>query len=255
MPDKDLEALFDLTAEDEGNLVLRPSPEDLRAYLAGELTEDQEEILREHLSIDRAGARALLEIQALDQPDLDDEDEPVLSAEELAQDREILRARLGVQNDLVIVAAVAQRLRRYQLALAASCLLIFALSIGYLLPPGEPEIVAVQDHYLTPVGSDARGQSTDKVPLFIDRDKPFAYFTLAFVHDGDAPSMKIRVSSPEEPSRILSQSILPASPGPIRLRIRTKVLGNGPIRIELSGEPGNQPIAHYDLEVADSSTP
>lgn len=218
-----------------------PSPEELSAYQANELTREEDEKIQDHLAVCQHCTELLLDLEEFLAP-------PVIAAEpadfEAATDWKRLREGMGPvagkpeplrtkapERDYQLVRS----LQMYRALAAVLGLVVAGLSLYVVRPPGEPEILPPPKS----INFETTRSSSAVEPL-----KVRLPFSLGFYSAPSYPSYRIEIVDVEGKLRysrdtILSEGLIPLPQGflpPGEYKVRFSGLKDG--KFEPIGRPG-----------------
>lgn len=192
-----------------------PSPEELSAYQANELTPEADERIQNHLAVCQHCTELLLDLEEFLKP-------PAVAAKpaadfEAAADWKRLREGMGAAKPEPLAANVPEQqdyrvvksLQVYRALAAVLGFVVVGLSLYTFRPSGEPEILPPP----TPIDFDTARSSSAVAPI-----KARPPFSLAFYSALSYPSYRIEIVDVEGKLRysrdtILSEGLIPLQQG------------------------------------------
>jgi len=227
-----------------------PAPEKLSAYLANELSPEEDDALQEHLAACTLCTGLLLDLQRfLDPPQEDRPREGVADFETAAEWRE-LKGKLGRAGSPPVVVSKRRLLRKIAVspALAAVLALLFLgvssrmiwLERARVLP------VAVQVRTLEAQGS-KKGTSSAVAPKAVrlgnvamfdtHSEHPYSMYRLSFMDEDGRPQATVEAQEDEN--------------GMIGLLLPRGFLAPGPYHVEVLGLEGTttHPVGEFDIRI------
>jgi hypothetical protein len=225
-----------------------PTPSKLDAHLRGDLTEDEKEQIGEQLAYYPDLASALHE-------DAEAEYEPILTDAEVASDWESIQRKmneLGPKPAVTTSIRDISTVRKWQLATAASWILVFALG-GVLVslrnrlekPRADVERVELSEGV-------SRGGPVSTVRL--RSSTQYVVLSLAPVdaETGDDFRIEIRDLDAPSPQLVWKNRITRGHDGTFTIEFSQSFLGSHEYLIELYAGTGERPLSTYRLRLIDS---